>query len=161
MVAFLGPAGKQITVVTDREEFGSSVEAVHMYVLRKRMEQGEAEALSSQPFKYPVKVMQSATITEIHENEVVVVNKSLHCTAIEADDIVTCYTKPNAEILETLNAAGLPVITAGDAKSPRNLHAAVKEGAIFGAKLDPDIVINPNGEMVDNLPLDVQKELGF
>ncbi len=161
MVAFLGAAGKDVTVVTDRDEFGSSVEVIHMYVLRKRMAQGDAEALSSKPYKYPVKVMQGSSIAEIHDREVVVVDKLLNRHKIEVDDIVSCYTKPNTEMVDVLNETGLPVITVGDAKSPRNVHSAVKEGATFACKLDANILMNSNGETVDDLPIDVQKELGF
>jgi len=165
LVAFLGAAGKDVTVVTDRKEFGSSVEVIHMYVLRKRMAQGDAEALSSRPYKYPVKVFESSLISHIGEKEVQVVDKNLNTTVVEADDIVTCYTRSNtalADVFAKVEAAGIPVITVGDAKRPRNLHAAVKEGATFSITLDPDYcVTNPNGELLNDLPIDVKKQLGF
>ena len=165
LVAFLGAAGKDVTVVTDRKEFGSSVEVIHMYVLRKRMAQGDAEALNSRPYKYPVKVFESSTLSNIGKKEVKIIDKNLNITVTEADDIVTCYTKSNtalADVFEKVNAAGIPVITVGDAKSPRNLHAAVKEGALFSISLDPDYcVTNPNGALLDDLPIDVKKQLGF
>jgi len=165
LVAFLGAAGKDVTVVTDRKEFGSSVEVIHMYVLRKRMAQGDAEALHSRPYKYPVKVFESSRISNIGKKEVKIIDKNLNITVVEADDIVTCYTKSNsslADVFEKLNASGIPVITVGDAKSPRNLHAAVKEGATFSITLDPDYcVTNPNGALLDDLPIDVKRQLGF
>ena len=59
-------------------------------------------------------------------------------------------------------AAGIPVVTVGDAKSPRNLHAAIKEGASFVLQLDPDTCVkNPNGALLDELPMDVKVQLGF
>ena len=165
LVAFLGAAGKDVTVVTDRKEFGSSVEVIHMYVLRKRMAQGDAEALHSRPYKYPVKVFESSTLYDIGEKEVKIIDNSLSITTVEADDIVTCYTKSNAEladVYEKLEAVGIPVVTVGDAKSPRNLQAAVKEGALFILQLDPDNVVkNPNGALIDDLPIDVKEQLGF
>jgi len=165
LVAFLGAAGKDVTVVTDRKEFGSSVEVIHMYVLRKRMAQGDAEALHSRPYKYPVKVFESSTLYEIGDKEVKIIDGNLNVTAIEVDDIVTCYTKSStalADIFEKVNAAGIPVITVGDAISPRNLHAAVKEGASFSLKLDPDYCVkNPNEALLDDLPIDVREQLGF
>ncbi len=165
LVAFLGAAGKDVTVVTDRKEFGSSVEVIHMYVLRKRMAQGDAEALHSRPYKYPVKVLESSTLYEIGKKEVKIIDGNLNVTAIEVDDIVTCYTKSNtalADIFEKVDAAGIPVITVGDAISPRNLHAAVKEGASFSLALDPDHCIkNPNNALIDDLPIDVKEQLGF
>ncbi len=165
LVAFLGAAGKDVTVVTDRKEFGSSVEVIHMYVLRKRMAQGDAEALHSKPYKYPVKVFESATLYAIDKREVKIIQNNLNITTIEADDIVTCYTKSNTaldDLFKKVEAHGIPVITVGDAKSPRNLHAAVKEGASFVLSLDPDnCVKNPNGALLDDLPMDVKVQLGF
>jgi 2,4-dienoyl-CoA reductase-like NADH-dependent reductase (Old Yellow Enzyme family)/thioredoxin reductase len=165
LVAFLGAAGKDVTVVTDRKEFGSSVEVIHMYVLRKRMAQGDAEALHSKPYKYPVKVFESATLYDIGQKEVKIIQNNLQITTIEADDIVTCYTKSNTvleDLFKKVEDGGIPVITVGDAKSPRNLHAAVKEGASFVLSLDPDnCVKNPNGALLDDLPMDVKVQLGF
>jgi len=165
LVAFLGAAGKDITVVTDRKEFGSSVEVIHMYVLRKRMAQGDAEALNSKPYKYPVKVMQSSTLYSIGKKEVEIVDNFLNKTTLEVDDIVTCYTKPNAEMADIyaeVEAAGVPVVTVGDAKSPRNLHAAVKEGADFILNLNPDHVLkNANDAVIDDLPMDIKEQLGL
>jgi hypothetical protein len=165
LVAYLGAIGKDVTVVTDRKEFGSSVEVIHMYVLRKRMAQGDAEALSSKPYKYPVKVFQSARLYNIGEKEVKIIDNAMNITTIPADDIVTCNIKPNvemAELYEKLEKAGVPVVTVGDAKSPRNLHAAIKEGASFILHLNPEHYIkNPNGALMDDLPLDVKGALGF
>ena len=59
-VTALAAMGKDVTVVTDRKEFGSSVEVIHMYVMRKRFAQGDAEALESKPYKYPVKVLENS-----------------------------------------------------------------------------------------------------
>jgi thioredoxin reductase len=165
LVAFLGAAGKDVTVVTDRKEFGSSVEVIHMYVLRKRMAQGDAEALDSRPYKFPVKVFQSSTLYDVGEKGVKIIDNELRITAIEADDVVTCHTKPNtalAGLFEEVEAAGIPVVAVGDAKSPRNLHAAVEEGASVILSLNPDhCVKNPNGALVDHLPPDVKRQLGF
>ena len=165
LVAFLGAAGKDVTVVTDRKEFGSSVEVIHMYVLRKRMAQGDAEALHSKPYKFPVKVFQSARLYDIGEKEVKIIDRSLNIMTVEADDIVTCYTKPNTEMADVfakVEAAGIPVVTVGDAKAPRNLHAAIKEAASFILQLDSDnLVKNPNDALMDDLPLDVKGHLGF
>jgi 2,4-dienoyl-CoA reductase-like NADH-dependent reductase (Old Yellow Enzyme family) len=165
LVAYLGSIGKDVTVVTDRKEFGSSVEVIHMYVLRKRMAQGDAEALESKPYKYPVKMFQNATLYNIGEKEVKIIENGMKITTIPADDIVTCNIKPNTEmaaLFEKVEKAGVPVVTVGDAKSPRNLHAAVKEGAQFIVRLNPEHYIkNPNDALIDDLPLDVKSELGY
>ncbi len=163
LVGYLGAAGKDVTVVTDQKEFGSTVEVIHMYVLRKRMAQGDAEALESKPYKFPVKVFQSSTLYNIGEKEVKIIDGQMNITTIPADDVVTCYTRPNQEmedIFEALDKEGIPVVTIGDAKSPRNLHAAIKEGASFVLQLESEhCVLNPNGALIDELPMDVKEQL--
>jgi len=51
------------------------------------------------------------------------------------------------------------VFNAGDAVRPRNLNAAVHEGAMFGLNLDEDMLLNPNGAVMNHLPLDVLGQL--
>ncbi len=158
-VTHLASIGKDVTVVTDRKEFGASVEVVHMYVMRKRFQQGDAEALDSKPFKYPVKVVESSTIDEVREGEVVLVDRDFRKTLLPCDHVVTCWTRPNTAFLDTVRAAGLPVANVGDAVRPRNLHAAVREGAGLGLALDGNGIFNPNGAVVDGLPIDVLGQL--
>jgi 2,4-dienoyl-CoA reductase-like NADH-dependent reductase (Old Yellow Enzyme family) len=55
--AFLGGHGKQVTIVTENPEFAAELEVIHMYVLRKRFAQTDAEVLTSRPYKYPVTVI--------------------------------------------------------------------------------------------------------
>jgi len=109
-VAYLASIGKEVTVVTDRKEFASNVEVIHMYVLRKRFQQTDAEALSSKPFKHPVKVYQSCTIDEIKKGEVVLVDKEFNKIPLPCDNVVTCWTRPQTELLEQMKAAGLNVV---------------------------------------------------
>ena len=158
-VTALAAMGKDVTVVTDRKEFGSSVEVIHMYVMRKRFAQGDAEALESKPYKYPVKVLENSTIYSVEEGKVVVMDKNFNRTELAIDDVVTCHTRSNTALFEELCAAGVPVINAGDSKSPRNLHAAVFEGASFGLKLEEKLLMNSNHSVMDNLPIDVFGQL--
>lgn len=158
-VTALAAMGKDVTVVTDRKEFGSSVEVIHMYVTRKRFAQTDAEALDSKPYKYPVKVIENSTIYSIEAGKVVVLDKNFNRTELEIDDVVTCHTRSNTELFDRLRDAGVPVINAGDSKSPRNLHAAVFEGASFGLKLEESILMNPNHSVIDELPADVRGQL--
>ena len=151
--------GKDVTVVTDRKEFGSSVEVIHMYVMRKRFAQTDAEALESTPYKYPVKVIENSTIYSIEEGKVVVMDKNFNRTELAIDDVVTCHTRSNMALFDELCAAGVPVINAGDSKSPRNLHAAVMEGATFGLKLEESVMMNPNHSVINDLPADVRGQL--
>jgi thioredoxin reductase len=158
-VTWLASIGKEVTVVTDRREFAAGVEVIHMYVLRKRFQQTDAEALSSKPFKYPVKVIESTTIDEIRKGEVVLVDKNFVKTLVPCDHLVTCWTRPNTALLAQLKAAGVPVVNVGDSVSPRNLHAAVREGAAAGQVLDANRFFNPNDALIDELPMDVAAQL--
>jgi len=158
-VAWLASIGKEVTVVTDRREFASSVEVIHMYVLRKRFQQTDAEALSSKPFMHPVKVIESTTIDEIRQGEVVLVDKDFVKSTVPCDHVVTCWTRPNTELLRELKSAGVPVINVGDSVSPRNLHAAVREGATAGLVLEAERFVNPNDAFIDQLPVDLIGQL--
>ena len=51
--AFLADIGKQVTIVTENREFAADCEVIHMYVLRKRFAQGDAEVLHSRPVQAP------------------------------------------------------------------------------------------------------------
>lgn len=157
--AALAGMGKDVTIVTDKKEFGASVEVIHMYVLRKRFAQTDAEALHSEPFKYPVKVYENSTVYSIEEGKVVLMDKNFQRTELAIDDVITCNTRSNTALFDELMAAGVPVVNAGDSKAPRNLHAAVMEGATFGLKLEESVLMNPNHSVVDDLPADVRGQL--
>lgn len=157
--AALAGMGKDVTIVTDKKEFGASVEVIHMYVLRKRFAQTDAEALHSEPFKYPVKVHENSTVYSIEEGKVVLMDKNFQRTELAIDDVITCNTRSNTALFDELMAAGVPVVNAGDSKAPRNLHAAVMEGATFGLKLEESVLMNPNHSVVDDLPADVRGQL--
>ena len=75
------------------------------------------------------------------------------------DAIVTCWTRPNTELLGELRAAGRPVINVGDSVAPRNLHAAVREGAAAGLAIEENLLFNPNHALIDELPVDVLGQL--
>ena len=161
-VAFLGAIGKDVTIVTEKNEFGSTVEVIHMYVLRKRFNQTDAEALHSKPYKHPVKVIQNSTLVEIGEGRAVIQDRNFNRTTLEVDDLVTCHTRPNVDLLHQLLEAGLKVMNVGDALRPRNLNSAVKEGALFGLSLDEQLLFNPNHAVLNRpcVPLDVRMQLG-
>ena len=132
---------------------------IHMYVLRKRFDQEDAEALNSKPFKYPVDVKEDSTVLEIKDGEVLIEDKNFNRERLKIDDVVTCHTKPNTEFLEEMSAAGLNVVNVGDSVEPRNLHAAVREGALFGKNIEGDTFMNPNHSIINDLPLDVEEQL--
>ncbi len=158
-VTYLAAIGKDVTIITDRKEFAAAVEVIHMYVTRKRFRLEEAEGLSPQPYKHAVKVLESCTIDEIREGEIVIVDKNFKKTVLACDHVVSCWTAPDTGTLELLRAAGLPVVNAGDSVAPRNLHAAVREGAAAGLALDGNRLFNPNAAPMDRVPIDVLGQL--
>jgi thioredoxin reductase len=158
-VAHLASIGKKVIVVTDRKEFASSVEVVHMYVLRKWFKQTDAEALSSKMFKHPVTVYESSKINEINDGEVTLIDKDLKETVIKCDHVLSCWTAPNSDLRQQLKKAGLCTVNVGDAVRPRNLHAAVKEGAGLGLVIGKDMFINSNNAFIDELPIDLAGQL--
>ncbi len=157
--AFLGSIGKQVTIVTEKREFAAECEVIHMYVLRKRFAQGDAEALHSRPFKHPVTVITSATVREVREGEVVIEDHDFGRTTLQVSDVVSCHTRPVVDLYGELRAAGIPVINVGDSVRPRNLYYAVKEGSAFGLAVDEQMLFNPNHAILNELPVDVLAQL--
>ena len=75
------------------------------------------------------------------------------------DDVVTCHVRPELGLFAELRAAGVRVLNAGDSVAPRNLYHAVKEGSALGLAVDEHLLFNPNGAIVDRLPIDVLAQL--
>ena len=157
--AFLGSIGKQVTIVTEKREFAAECEVIHMYVLRKRFAQGDAEALTSRPFKHPVTVITNATVREVREGEVVIEDHDFGRTTLQVSDVVSCHTRPVVDLYGELQAAGVHVINVGDSVRPRNLYYAVKEGSAFGLAVDEHMLFNPNHAILNELPIDVLAQL--
>ena len=157
--AFLADIGKDLTIVTENREFAADCEVIHMYVLRKRFDQGDAEVLDSRPYKHPVTVITSTTVESIDGSTVVLRDKDFERTTIEVDDVVTCHTRPVTGLFEDLRAAGVPVINVGDSVRPRNLYQAVKEGSDFGLAVDEHLLFNSNHAILNELPMDVLGQL--
>jgi len=159
MAAFLGSIGKQVTIVTEKREFAAECEVIHMYVLRKRFAQGDAEALTSRPFKHAVTVITNATVREVREGEVVIEDHEFGRTTLQVSDVVSCHTRPVVDLYGELQAAGVHVINVGDSLRPRNLYYAVKEGSAFGLAVDEHMLFNPNHAILNELPIDVLAQL--
>lgn len=130
-----------------------------MYVLRKRFAQGDAEVLKSRPYPHPVAVYTEMTVAEVRPGEVTLQDKGFVRTTLAVDDVVTCHTKPEVALLGELRAAGVQVLNVGDSIRPRNLYHAVKEGSAFGYEVDENLLFNPNGAILNDLPLDVLAQL--
>jgi NADPH-dependent 2,4-dienoyl-CoA reductase/sulfur reductase-like enzyme len=157
--AWLADLGREVTIVTENREFAAECEVIHMYVLRKRYAQGDAEVLSSRPYKHPVRVLTSTTVAEIRDGSVVLRDRDFNLSTLEVDDIVTCHTRPELDLFRELRTAGVPVVNVGDSVRPRTLYQAVKEGSAFGLAVDEHLLFNPNGAIMDNLPMDVLAQL--
>jgi hypothetical protein len=154
--AWLAGIGKRVTIVTENREFAADCEVIHLYVLRKRFAQGDAEVLSSKPFKHPVTVLTSTTVAELGDGSVVLRDRDFNRTELEVDDVVTCHTRPVDGLYRELRAAGVPVINVGDSVRPRNLYHAVREGSAFGLAVDEHLLFNTNGAIANDLPLDAR-----
>ena len=155
--AHLARMGKDVTIVTSENELAKNVEVIHMYVLRKRFELGDAEALNSRPFKHRVKVETSSDIIEI-KNGSIVLNQwagSLTRKEIQADNVVCCFVEPDRSLYEELVKEGVPVMNVGDSVAPRNLSAAVREGALTGKNISDAVIMNPNNTVVDEVPTEI------
>ncbi len=157
--AFLANIGKEVTIVTENREFAADCEVIHMYVLRKRFAQGDAEVLKSRPYPHPVTVLTSTTVIEVRPGEVVVQDADFVRTTLAVDDVVTCHTRPEVALLGELRAAGVHVVNVGDSVRPRNLYHAVKEGSAFGHEVDENLLFNTNGAILNEVPLDVLAQL--
>ena len=106
-----------------------------------------------------MKIIENSTVYSVEEGRVVLMDKSFQRTELAIDDVITCHTRSNTALFEEVRRAGIPVVNAGDSKQPRNLHAAVMEGATFGLKLEERILMNANHSLIDSLPIDVQAQL--
>ena len=157
--AFLASIGKEVTIVTENADFAAELEVIHMYVLRKRFAQGNAEVLDDRLFKFPVTVITNTTVREIRAGEVVLQDKDFTLTTREVDDVVTCHVRPETTLFTALRAAGVHVVNVGDSLRPRNLYHAVKEGSAFGLAVDEHLLFNPNHAIIDALPADVLGQL--
>jgi len=157
--AHLASIGKKVTVVTERKEFGSNIEVIHMYVLRKHFNLQQAEALQGKPFKHPVKIYEMCTVLELNSEGAVLMDKNFNKFTVPCDHIVSCLVRSNREVTEKLDAAGIQYINIGDAVKPGNLQTAVREGANAGLLIDEHILVNPNHSFITDLPLDVLGQL--
>ena len=157
--AFLADIGKQVTIVTENREFAADCEVIHLYVLRKRFAQGDAEVLHSRPYRHPVTVITSTTVESIEDGAVVLRDRDFARTRLEVDDVLTCHTRADTALFGELRAAGMNVINVGDSVRPRNLYHAVKEGSAFGLAVDERMLFNSNGAILNELPADVFGQL--
>jgi thioredoxin reductase len=156
---YLASIGKQVTIVTENSKFAKDVEVIHMYVAMKRFNLEEAEALHGKPFKHKVNIITSSTVLEAGEGYAVIQDKSFNRQRLVIDDVITCHVRPNVSFMEELRAAGVEFVNVGDSVKPRNLHAAVREGALFGKNIEGGVPVNSNHAPVSGLPLEIEAQL--
>ena len=87
-------------------------------------------------------------------------DKDFNRSTLEVDDVVTCHTRP--EIGAVRRSSRRPACTCSTWATrwrPRNLYHAVKEGSAFGLAVDEHLLFNPNGAILDDLPIDVLAQL--
>ncbi len=162
--AHLARIGRRVTIVTSEVEFGAGIEVIHRWVMNQQFKVQTAPALETKPFRHPVEIVEAAEIVEIRQDRVVVLTGDLKTREIEADTVVCCRMQPDGSLHEELRRAGIPTIRVGDAVSPRNLHAAVREGAeaglmVDGYDTDRGAIVNPNGRVVNTLSLELRQAL--
>ena len=73
--------------------------------------------------------------------------------------MVSCFVRPNNALTDRLRAAGIHAAAAGDAVQVQNLHHAVMDGAAFGKNVDSGALFNPNNAPINDLPLELKKQL--
>ena len=158
--AWLADIGREVTIVTENREFAADCEVIHMYVARKRFAQGDAEVLA-----LPA-VQASRDGHHVHHRgrdprrggrppgQGLQPHRGRgrrHRHLPHAAGDRACSRE--------LRAAGIHVLNVGDSVRPRNLYHAVKEGSAFGLAVDEHLLFNPNGAILDDLPIDVLAQL--
>ena len=157
--AFLADIGKQVTIVTENREFAADCEVIHMYVLRKRFAQGDAEVLHSRPYKHPVTVHHEHDGGRDPRRRGRPPGQGLRPDDPRGRRRRDLPHPAGRALFGELRAAGVDVINVGDAVRPRNLYHAVKEGSAFGLAVDEHLLFNPNGAILNDLPIDVLAQL--
>ena len=158
--AFLASIGKQVTIVTENREFAAELEVIHMYVLRKRFAQGDAEVLHDRPYKHPVTVITSTTVHEIRDGEVVLQDKDF-----SANDPRGGRRRHLPRPLRhgpVHASCGRPASTSSTSatRSARGTCTGrSRKGSDFGLAVDEHLLFNPNHAILNELPIDVLAQL--
>lgn len=153
----LGLRGKEITIVTEDNEFCPNIELIHKEVMMMRFAGGNGQALEGTPFKHPVKIMTKTSILEINDGTAVLIDGDLNKFTVDVDDVVLAKTQSNTYLYDKLVAAGLKVGNIGDSKFVGNVRGAMTDGAQAGLMIDEGIFMNANNCLSCQLPLDVEK----
>ena len=157
----LGPRGKKLSIVTGDSEFFPNIEAIHREVLKMRFSGGNGQGLENPaPFKYPVDMYQKATVLEIRDDSVLIIDSNLETKEIKCDNVVLAKVEPNFKLFDELVKAGVKVANIGDSKQVRNIRGAMTDGANAAYILDSTIFMNANNQLSSKLPADVKRMMG-
>lgn len=153
----LGIEGKKVYIVTENREFAAWMEPIHKDVMMKRFKCSNGEGLKGKTFNQPVTIIPNSTVFEIKNGgEVIIGNNKFEKSVIKVDNVILATMKADETIYKKYTNAGLVVTKIGDARKVRNLRSAVTDGANIGLTVDKDLQINANGEIISNLPTDIQ-----
>jgi NADPH-dependent glutamate synthase beta subunit-like oxidoreductase len=153
----LAAEGKKVYVVTENREFAQWMEPCHRDVMMKRFACGNGEGLKDKRFDQPVTIITGTTVTEIGEDgQVKLLDQSFNQSSLAVDNVVLASVASDNSFYEELIQAGVTAVRIGDLKRPRNLLAAVREGANAGLTLDEDLMLNANHAPISRLPAEVR-----
>jgi len=149
----LGCAGKNVTIVTENQDFAQWMEPIHRDVMMKRFACGNGEGLKSKTCERPVTIIPGSSILEIKKDgTVVLVSSTFQKSQVKADTVVLAKVEPDDTAYETLLEAGLNVAKIGDVKKVRNIRGAVTDGANAALVIEKGAMLNANNELISNLP---------
>jgi thioredoxin reductase len=153
----LAVEGKKVYVVTENREFAQWMEPCHRDVMMKRFAGGNGEGLKGKRFDQPVTIVAGTTVSEIGEDgQVKLLDHRFNKSSLTVDNVVLASVVSDNSFYEELIRAGVTAIRIGDLKQPRNLHAAVREGANAGLTLDEGLMLNANRVPISRLPVEVR-----
>jgi len=125
LALFLAHKGKQVTIIEERDHYGSDMEAHTLVGLRNEIDEGK------------VKVLTSAKIEEITDKGVVVTDAKGDKTLQEADTVLVALdlAPSDTTLAKELKGKVKEIYTIGDAKSFRRIMKAISEGYITAYNL--------------------------
>ena len=104
-------------------------------------------------------VIESSRIREVKEDCVILENKAFQEQIIPCDDVVTCYVRSNQKLYHEMLDAGITAFNIGDSSIPANLSHAVHDAGEFVLNLSDEFIVNPNGCVIKEVPLEVREML--
>ena len=116
--------GKSVTIVESAEKIGRDIVTTEVMGFRRRLKEAKIESLTG------------ATIVEIGDKEVVVVDKEGKKRLIPADTVVLAtHREANQELWKAMEGAAVEIHRIGDCAAPRKVRAAIHEGFRAGVQI--------------------------